>query len=46
MDPSVSRIYAPFYSSAFAWNFALGMTQLLIPFTRGTWGTPVSRSAA
>jgi len=31
MDPSVTRIYAPFYSSAFAWNFALGMTQLLIP---------------
>ena len=31
MDPSVSRIYAPFYSSAFTWNYALGMTQLLIP---------------
>ena len=31
MDPSVTRIFAPFYSSAFAWNFALGMTQLLIP---------------
>src|SRR5258706_13735420 len=31
MDPSVSRIYAPFYSSAFTWNNALGMTQLLIP---------------
>src|SRR5260221_4777394 len=31
MDPAVSRIYAPFYSSAFTWNYALGMTQLLIP---------------
>src|SRR5258706_12305616 len=31
MDPSVSRIYVPFYSSAFTWNYALGMTQLLIP---------------
>src|SRR5256885_7580750 len=31
MDSSVSRIFAPFYSSAFSWNFALGMTQLLIP---------------
>ena len=31
MDPSVTRIFAPFYSSAFTWNFALGMTQLLIP---------------
>ena len=31
MDSSVTRIFAPFYSSAFAWNFALGMTQLLIP---------------
>src|SRR5256884_9975846 len=31
MDSSVSRIYAPFFSSAFSWNFALGMTQLLIP---------------
>jgi len=39
MDPSVSRIYAPFYSSAFAWNYALGMTQLLIRSTRGSWAT-------
>src|SRR5436190_1301357 len=31
MDSSVTRIFAPFYSSAFSWNFALGMTQLLIP---------------
>ena len=31
MDSSASRIFAPFYSSAFSWNFALGMTQLLIP---------------
>ena len=31
MDSSSSRIYAPFFSSAFSWNFALGMTQLLIP---------------
>src|SRR5256885_11380995 len=31
MDSAVSRIYAPFFSSAFSWNFALGMTQLLIP---------------
>ena len=31
MDSSVTRIFAPFYSSAFTWNFALGMTQLLIP---------------
>jgi MFS family permease len=31
MDPSVTRIFAPFFSSAFTWNFALGMTQLLIP---------------
>src|SRR6195256_3794516 len=31
MDSSASRIYAPFFSSAFSWNFALGMTQLLIP---------------
>src|SRR3977135_976104 len=31
MDSSVSRIYAPFFSSGFSWNFALGMTQLLIP---------------
>src|SRR5258706_11061200 len=30
MDPAVSRIYAPFYSSAFTWNYALGMTQLQI----------------
>jgi MFS family permease len=31
MDSSITRIFAPFYSSAFTWNFALGMTQLLIP---------------
>src|SRR5437899_1797847 len=31
MDSSVTRVFAPFYSSAFSWNFALGMTQLLIP---------------
>src|SRR5439155_3710514 len=31
MDSSVTRIFAPFYSSAFSWNFPLGMTQLLIP---------------
>jgi MFS family permease len=31
MDSAVTRIFAPFYSSAFTWNFALGMTQLLIP---------------
>src|SRR5260370_41753916 len=31
MDSPVTRVFAPFYSSAFAWNFALGMTQLLIP---------------
>jgi MFS family permease len=31
MDSSLARIFAPFYSSAFTWNFALGMTQLLIP---------------
>ena len=31
MDPSATRIFAPFFSSAFSWNFALGMTQLLIP---------------
>src|SRR5206468_765251 len=31
MNSSVTRIFAPFYSSAFSWNFALGMTQLLIP---------------
>src|SRR5258708_19629398 len=31
MDPAVSRICAPFYSSDFPWNDALGMTQLLIP---------------
>src|SRR5258708_9350635 len=31
MDSPVARVFAPFYSSAFAWNFALGMTQLLIP---------------
>ena len=31
MDSSVTRIFAPFYTSAFSWNFALGMTQLLIP---------------
>jgi MFS family permease len=31
MDPAIARIFAPFYSSAFTWNFALGMTQLLIP---------------
>ena len=31
MDSAASRIYAPFFSSAFSWNFALGMTQLLIP---------------
>src|SRR5204863_7500780 len=31
MDSAVSRVYAPFFSSAFSWNFALGMTQLLIP---------------
>ena len=31
MDSSSTRIYAPFFSSAFSWNFALGMTQLLIP---------------
>ena len=31
MDSSVTRVFAPFYSSAFTWNFALGMTQLLIP---------------
>src|SRR5256884_90420 len=31
MDSSIPRIFPPFYSSAFTWNFALGMTQLLIP---------------
>ena len=31
MDSSANRIYAPFFSSAFTWNFALGMTQLQIP---------------
>jgi MFS family permease len=31
MDSATTRIFAPFYSSAFTWNFALGMTQLLIP---------------
>src|SRR2546426_7433479 len=31
MDSSVTRVFAPFYSSAFSWNLALGMTQLLIP---------------
>jgi MFS family permease len=28
---SRDRVLAPFFSSAFTWNFALGMTQLLIP---------------
>jgi MFS family permease len=28
---STTRAHLPFYSSALAWNFALGMTQLLIP---------------
>ncbi|MGB5079413.1 MAG: MFS transporter [Burkholderiales bacterium] len=31
MNPHVSRVFAPFFSSAFAWNFALGLTHLLIP---------------
>ena len=31
MESSITRIFVPFYSSAFTWNFALGMTQLLIP---------------
>ncbi len=31
MNPSIYRVFAPFYSSALAWNYALGMTQLLIP---------------
>ncbi|HEY6241159.1 MAG TPA: hypothetical protein VIW78_10000, partial [Burkholderiales bacterium] len=31
MDASVTRVFAPFFSSAFTWNFALGMTHLLIP---------------
>jgi MFS family permease len=31
MNPAVYRVFGPFYSSALVWNFALGMTQLLIP---------------
>jgi MFS transporter, DHA1 family, multidrug resistance protein len=31
MDSSATRVFAPFFSSAFTWNFALGMTHLLIP---------------
>jgi len=31
MNPNVSRVFGPFFSSAFAWNFALGLTHLLIP---------------
>jgi CP family cyanate transporter-like MFS transporter len=27
----IDRVLLPFFSSAFTWNFALGMTQLLIP---------------
>ncbi len=27
----IPRVHLPFYSSALTWNFALGMTQLLIP---------------
>ena len=31
MNPAVYSVFGPFYSSALVWNFALGMTQLLIP---------------
>jgi len=31
MNPHVSRVFAPFFSSGLTWNFALGLTHLLIP---------------
>jgi MFS family permease len=31
MTPQISRVFAPFFSSGFTWNFALGLTHLLIP---------------
>jgi predicted MFS family arabinose efflux permease len=31
MNPHVPRVFAPFFSSGLTWNFALGLTHLLIP---------------
>jgi len=31
MNPNVTRVLAPYFSSALTWNFALGLTHLLIP---------------
>jgi MFS family permease len=38
MNPSTTRVFAPFYSSALTWNFALGMTQMLIPLYASSLG--------